>query len=240
MTAPAPDRAPDEAMRKAFEEWMGHAMTNYAPMWVEALWDAWQESARSQSAAIADARADAEFLHKRRGELVIERDRYKAALGQYPKGRDVILAAALAEIENLRAALADARAEVERLRERIVERNNADPITRLHNLADAMEESRNDSPYTQEAWDAQDEAYRLKCGELASMRAQLLVAQAEARAYGDAANQAEAALAAKERECKAAAKLILGDLSTPQEILDATKAYNAARTDAAITQRAEE
>lgn len=39
------------------------------------------------------------FLHKRRGELVIERDRYKAALGEYPEGRDVFLAAALAEVE---------------------------------------------------------------------------------------------------------------------------------------------
>jgi chromosome segregation ATPase len=46
---------------------------------------------------LAEAQREVAFLHVRRGELVIERDRYKAALGEYPEGRDVILAALLAE-----------------------------------------------------------------------------------------------------------------------------------------------
>ena len=48
------------------------------------------------------AESEAKFLHQRRGELVIERDRYKAALAEYPEGRDVFLAGALAEVEKLK------------------------------------------------------------------------------------------------------------------------------------------
>jgi len=38
--------------------------------------------------------------------FLAERDKYKAALGQYPEGRDVILAATLAENEQLRQRIA--------------------------------------------------------------------------------------------------------------------------------------
>lgn len=77
--------------------------------------DAYQTALARLHAANEKLDADAAFLHKRRGELVIERDRYKAALGtdKDTKGRDVMLAAMLAEIETLRAA----NAEIARLRD---------------------------------------------------------------------------------------------------------------------------
>lgn len=72
------------------------------------------------SARLLELRAEIEFLHKRRGELVIERDHYKAALGQYPEGRDVMLGGALAEVETLRA-------ERDRYREELQTIADADP-----------------------------------------------------------------------------------------------------------------
>lgn len=61
-------------------------------------------------------------------------------------------------------------------------RNAMDPVTRLHNICDAMSEDRAESPYSQEAWDLQDAAYQEKCKECNELRAAL--ARAEARADG--------------------------------------------------------
>ena len=66
--------------------------------------------------------------------------------------------------------MADELADLKRERQA---RNAIDPSTRLHNLCDALAENRGDSPYTQEAWDAQDAAYRAKCDELARVRGAL-------------------------------------------------------------------
>mgnify|MGYP006921307485 CR=1 FL=1 len=40
-------------------------------------------------------------------------------------------------------------------------RSAIDPVTRLHNLCDALAESRGESPYDQESWDLADESNRL-------------------------------------------------------------------------------
>ena len=60
------------------------------------------ERANSAEAEVARLKSEVEFLHKRRGEIVIDRDRYRAALGKYPEGRDVMLDGALAEVERSR------------------------------------------------------------------------------------------------------------------------------------------
>jgi hypothetical protein len=58
---------------------------------------------------------------------------------------------------------AQARAMLEHV---LAERNKADPVTRLHNLCDALEEEKESSPYSAEAWDLQQDAYAEKCREL--------------------------------------------------------------------------
>jgi len=62
-------------------------------------------------AEVARLKSEVEFLHKRRGEIVIDRDRYRAALGKYPEGRDVMLGGALAEVERSRERIAALEAE---------------------------------------------------------------------------------------------------------------------------------
>ena len=66
---------------------------------------------------VARIKSEVEFLHKRRGEIVIDRDRYRAALGKYPEGRDVMLGGALAEVERSRKRIAALEAERDALRE---------------------------------------------------------------------------------------------------------------------------
>lgn len=70
------------------------------------------------------------------------------------------------EIERLGKCLSDGNAELAALKARIAERNKADPVWRLHNLCDAMDEDAKDSPYSEEAWKLQEDAYRQKCEEL--------------------------------------------------------------------------
>ena len=48
-------------------------------------------------------------------------------------------------------------------------RCSTDPVTRLHNICDGLSEQRNESPYSKEAWDAQDEAYQKLCVKLKGM-----------------------------------------------------------------------
>jgi len=78
----------------------------------------------------------------------------------------------------LRVEIGLMRAELERLRKQVSDLENdhkarsaIDPVTRLHNICDALAESSADFPYTQEAWDAQDDAYREKCAEVERLRA---------------------------------------------------------------------
>jgi chromosome segregation ATPase len=63
-------------------------------------------------AEVARLTSEVAFLHKRRGEIVIDRDRYKAALGEYPEGRDVMLAGALAQMETERQRAERAEAQI--------------------------------------------------------------------------------------------------------------------------------
>jgi len=67
-------------------------------------------------------------------------------------------------------------------------RNAIDPVTRLHNICDAMAEDRKVSPYSQAAWDAQDKAYRDKCAELTAAQSRL--AALEAALVKDVVHQA--------------------------------------------------
>ena len=70
---------------------------------------------------------------------------------------------AAAHIRALADELAEARRELDDLRMERKARSMIDPSERLHNICAAMAEGRGDSPYSQEAWDAQDEAYRERC-----------------------------------------------------------------------------
>jgi hypothetical protein len=81
--------------------------------------------------------------------------------GRFHQARHLLLVAANAR-----------ESDAERIRELEAEvaRRKGDPVTRLHNLCEGMEQDRHDSPYSAEAWEAQDAAYREKCAELAASR----------------------------------------------------------------------
>ena len=68
-------------------------------------------------------------------------------------------------IESLRASLDEMKADK-------LARSKIDPTTRLHNLCDHLAEHRRESPYDEQSWHLQDEAYKEKCAELAALRAE--------------------------------------------------------------------
>ena len=60
------------------------------------------------------------------------------------------------QIERLKAQLAERTRERDDLINEKKARSKIDPTTRLHNLCDALAESRGESPYDQESWDLVD------------------------------------------------------------------------------------
>lgn len=76
----------------------------------------------------------------------------------------------LTALEAAERGISDSDAALGALKADIAKRNKVDPVWRLHNLADAMAEEAKDSPYSQESWDLQDEAYRQQGVELAASR----------------------------------------------------------------------
>lgn len=67
----------------------------------------------------------------------------------------------------LEAKLAERDAEIERLKAR----RKADPIERLHNICDALNEQKDESPYDEKSWDLADESNRILQKEVAHWKA---------------------------------------------------------------------
>lgn len=59
-------------------------------------------------------------------------------------------------------------------------RNEGNAIHRLHNICDALDAEARDSPYSEEAWQLQEEAYSAKCAELKAAQSALKAAEERA------------------------------------------------------------